>query len=973
MSHSTTDVKFCPSLPSERVLCSGAVVFPGVFDQLGCALVLFPSEFQSKLLCDVTKEEVAEFVFYCRRLHSKSSSESLLSVVADLRDASLAVTRRVAEILLLLQLHQRTVHSLYAVQPRKRDAQKLLQKLLSPSKRSATPPLLKCVFLREVFELSNYVDRSQLTASLGGYFIYSHESWVSFIREMDSFVQEFVSVVRKLPVCIGALQEFSSLSVPREYEPLAVFCSTHEARLERLRRDLGLDALLRRCECVLEKFRCPERDPCYQAMVGTVLFTHTALEMLQNYDRIRAAVEKVELLWRRVFSDARLQLHVLQLQRDAQQVVCEMECVLQKMQSYTPETLRDSDRAEALRLEFDTSVCSHVTVLLRRAEDVLNGVSESVVFRQNREGHAWINELETQTEKLRALVEFQNRNLNNICTFHHCYHQVQRWYHEAVCERFLQDLLWRSCSNKHEHLGSPEQSEVFSVIEGFLRSHPPPEVDELMQLAHLANIVPDAHLEEAGKQLVQRCAGLRRLLSSPASAAFRDLQLALQWQYEYLKGGREIADSTSDLRTRRVLPDSDFLPRSQRGANYLSLLQSGAKPPSLSSFDSGFDGAGSGHLETGSGKTCQEDEASRAKSPHLHVREENVSSISEGLTEERSPRASGICIIPNASGDSVNFEITVKRSATLPKNPWLSLPVEDLENCYTVIISPSQQRATRSCDQLTQTTHTSVCDFQDQSTDWSPIHNVLSSTVTDGGREAETSETVPTLLWDSYDLHDLMHDSDSVLLGESECEWEIKEQQELRAVEDTLSRAAGILQEEESVLAQEEILDVLLEADNPNRLWPSWNEDDQFTQMASSDLVEEGVIGLEVGLASLDFGSEVLSQESPRVSQSDSDTPSDPGSDPLLHLQLGNGGSDRSELLKEIENLKVLEEKIVQENLKINELRRCESEEGTSSLSLREDRKKFLEKLEQEKKEVEEMERNLEQGDEEKQAEASES
>ncbi|MCI4395622.1 hypothetical protein PGIGA_G00194210 [Pangasianodon gigas] len=952
----------------------------GVFDQLGCALVIFPAEFQNKLLCDVTKEEVAQFVFYCLRLHNKSRSECLVSVVADLREASLAVTRRIAEILLLLQLHKRTVHSFYAVQPKKRDVQKLLQKLLNPSKRSTamttTPAPVKCVFLREVFELCNYVDRSQLTANLGGYFIYSHESWVSFIKEMDSFVQEFVAVVRKLPVCISALQDFSKLSVPTEYESLAVFCSTNQARLEHLRRDLGLDALLRRCECVLEKFRCPERDPCYQAMVGTVLFTHTALEMLQNYDRIRAAVEKVELLWRRVFSNARLRLHVLQLQKDAQQVVCEMERVMQKIQSYTPETLRDSNRAETLRMEFNTSVYTHAAVLVRRAEDLLNTVSETVVFRQSREGHEWINELEKQTDQLRAVMELQNRNLNTICTFHHCYHKIQKWYHVAVCESFLQDLLWRTCSNKHddeETLLSHKQTEVLSVIKEFLRLHPPPESDELLQLAHLANIIPDTHLENAGKQLAQRCTSLRKLLISPGSATFRDLQLALQWQYEYLKGKNETADSTSDLHTQKnicaqsALRDSDFFPRSVNGngltrhdgPNYPLLLQSGAKPPSLSSFDSGFDGAGSGHLETGGGKTCQ-DEASRPKSTHLHVSEENVSSISEGLTEEKSLGAPSIRIIPNASGDSVNFEITVKRSATLPKNPWLSLPVDDLENCYTVIISPSQQRATRSCDQLTQTTDTSVCDFQDQSTEWSPMHNVLSSTITDGGHGAETSENMPTLLWDSYDLHDLMHASDSVLLGESECEWEIKEQQELRAVEETLSRAAGILQEEESILAQEEILDVLLESDNPDRLWPSWSKDCQFTQMTSSDLAEAGVIGLEDDLDSLNFGyDDILSQESPRVNQSNSDPPSEPGSDPLLHLEPKNGGPDRLELLKELENLKVLEEKIVEENVKINELRRCESEERMSSQSLSEDKKRFLEKLEQEKKEVEEMERNL--------------
>lgn len=456
-----------------------------------------------------------------------------------------------------------------------------------------------------------------------------------------------------------------------------------------------------------------------------------------------------------------------------------------------------------------------------------------------------------------------------------------------------------------------------------------------------------------------RCSTLRKLLISPGSAKFSDLQLAVQWQYEYLKG--KTVDSSSDLNTQRnmcdqsVYKDSDFFPVNanvltrHHCANYPPLLQSGTKPPSLSSFDSGFDGAGSGHLETGGGKTCQ-DEAPRPKSPLLHVNEENASSLSEGLAEEKSLRAPSIHIIPNVSGDSVNFEITVKRSATLPKNPWLSLPVDDLENCYTVIISPTQQRETRSCDQLTQTADTSMCDLQDQSTEWSPIGNVLSSTITD---VAETSVTMPTLLWDSYDLHE----SDSMLLGEPDFEWEIKEHQELRAVEEMLSRTAGILQEEESVLAQEEILDVLLEADSPYRLWPSWSKACEFTQMTSSDLAEAGVFGLEDDLISLNFGpDDILSQKHP---SGVAKLPSESGSDPLFFLEPGNGGADRSELLKEIENLKALEEKIVEENLKINEMRSCESKEMIHSLSLSENRKRFLEKLEQEKREVEEMERNL--------------
>lgn len=50
-------------------------------------------------------------------------------------------------------------------------------------------------------------------------------------------------------------------------------------------RELGLDELLRHCDCVVEKLRYPEKEPCYQAMAGTALFIHTAFDMLQNHSR----------------------------------------------------------------------------------------------------------------------------------------------------------------------------------------------------------------------------------------------------------------------------------------------------------------------------------------------------------------------------------------------------------------------------------------------------------------------------------------------------------------------------------------------------------------------------------------------------------------------------------------------------------------------------------------------------------------
>lgn len=258
-----------------------------------------------------------------------------------------------------------------------------------------------------------------------------------------------------------------------------------------------------------------------------------------------------------------------------------------------------------------------------------------------------------------------------------------------------------------------------------------------------------------------RCTSLQRLLTSPGSASFRDLQLVLRWQYEHLKS------KNSSLLEQNVVA-SDIMRSSSRRVNRNNLtnrddiktnppLLPPEKPPSSSSFDSGFDGAATGNLETGQekqgGHGCR-----TLKSRHLRGAGENAASVSK-FRVAGEPTAS-IRVVPNV--DSVNLEITVKRSTALPKNPWLSLPVADLENCYTVIISPSshaQRGATLSCERLTQTDRCVVDPnlsvSEDQDLEWSPIRNVLSSTITDVGGGAEQTETTPTLLWDSYDLHDL--------------------------------------------------------------------------------------------------------------------------------------------------------------------------------------------------------------------------
>ncbi|KAG7460645.1 hypothetical protein MATL_G00200960 [Megalops atlanticus] len=1072
-----------PPLPPDHVLNSGAVTFPGTFDQQGCPLVVFPVEEHHKLPSSLTKEEVADFVNYFLRLHNKyQEKEAMVSVVVDLRQATLTTTRFITETLLLLELHKRTVHTLYVVQPRKKEVLKLLLKLLvsSHSKHYISAPF-KRVFLKEISELPNYIDRSQLTATLGGYLIYCHQSWVTFIKEIDAFVQDFLSVVHRLPSCISTLQSLSRQTVPTGLEELRDFCSVNEARFLQLRRDLGLDELLRHCETVVEKLRYPENEPCYQAMAGTALFTHTAYDMLQNYSRITAAVEKVELLWQQAFSRAHLQLKVLQLGKEAQQIIEQIDTTRkEKLQPYRIEIAKDAKRAEILKVEFERSIYTPAMALVRRAEDVIHTLEETVPVRDSQAREEWVEELERVKESFRTAVELPHQTLRAVSDFYYYYNRSKSWYNMVLCENFLQDLLWGgTCEGLYKQRypqdarggGAPMWRRA---VCDFLRRSPSPEMEELVQLAHLANVIPDSQLQQSGKQLSHRCMILRKLLTSPGAVPLNDLQLALQWQYEFLRSsqrdaerphaaglglperaqspaegsggrprdGRRCPGYTSDIHSRQSRGALPGLNKWDCGKEPLSNVGQGTvpplgKPPSLSSFDSGFDGAGSSHLDGGAGREGWEGlskphctrEAFRpiVRQPQIH--EENISSVSdsEDCREEFEFGAVGggagagggasIQIIPKITLDSLNFEIKVKRSATMPKNPWLSLPVEDLENSYTVTITPTPQTplrdavrspdlSDRSRDQPTQTeaqasTQTlsggeeepslagagrvqggakgrlSILQSQDsfEDSDLSPIRNVLSSTITDArDKPNSTMDSVPTLLWDTYDFHNNKQDTCERLLDSltevSLTDWDLKEQEGLREVEEILDRAAGILQAKENVLVQEEMLDVLLKAESGSKQWASWGGDEQLSTvtLSSSDLVEAGVVGLEDDQSlCTDRGVDCTPPEPESSRHDSSDFASVNEGSGQLDAGAPSRESSRCDVLQELKGLHVLEQRIMDENLKIHEFRRCEQEEQQSEQRSEQsggkrpskERQLFLRELEKEKREVEKLEKSL--------------
>ena len=284
---------------------------------------------------------------------------------------------------------------------------------------------------------------------------------------------------------------------------------------------------------------------------------------------------------------------------------------------------------------------------------------------------------------------------------------------------------------------------------------------------------------------------------SSGPVAIGHLQRALQWQYELLRGSH-VNHSSANSAANGTAEDVQDLSKCERGTEAAHLLGScpstavsgtvpaEGKPPSLTSCDSGFNGAGShSHLEAWKGREGVEglsklagtgDSVRPALSrPPIH-KNNLSSSVPEcgGPREESDLGSVGNCIqiIPKVAMDSLNLEIKVKRSSALPSNPWLSLPVDDLENSYVVTITQSPTLPNSNpCTNANQVTQTEMWSSTQprgpQSREWiqssledpelSPIHNILSSTITED-KSMCTTEGNPTLLWDSYDLHDQNHD-----------------------------------------------------------------------------------------------------------------------------------------------------------------------------------------------------------------------
>uniref|UniRef100_UPI00398E406B uncharacterized protein isoform X2 n=1 Tax=Pristiophorus japonicus TaxID=55135 RepID=UPI00398E406B len=962
-----------------------------------------------------------------------------------------------------------------------------------------------------------------------------------FLQEIDGFIHEYYTLIQRLPGCLTGLQRLSLQSLPSDADELEQFSSQIKERHTAWRRDLGIDELLRRCVEILEKLRDPKSDPCFLAMAGTTQFRQTVDDMHVKDERIRAAVEKVELLWQQAHARAQLLLKDIQCREKAQQITDLITTEgMGKIDSYRLEIANNLSQAEILKLDYDVAVYKPAMKLIAESEKVLQDLNEITEEEPGRKDDNCREKLSRLKDMFHIAAELPRQTLKAVYNFYYIFEKVADWYHLLLQEVFLKEA---ACDRGVHMLGFPHQAAMSLKpswqyqVNHFLKKAPLPAFEELIQLRHLADCIPDSLQRRRGKLLSHQCLIVRKLLTSQGQVLLVDLEQAIQWQEAYLKRLQSVmphhANSSIDTKVTRggaealkaareahviqepfiksslheSKQENDFEPyissaekhfyeseqiehsRNKRDCDhvdqklqlttFLSANQTvpvrpkqkgktiSKKPPSLSSFDSGIDGAGSCNFETGSLKYNYEI-ANREhgtkiisklslKTTTAKLNEEDKVSGNEsdewpefdkfGFADSSST-SSEVQPFSKCNPKTLNFEIKVSRSASLPKNPWISLPVEDLEKSYVVTITPKRPILETNlkhakagiCNMVYKNEERNVNQFTDTAAGINNLGAIETASVEMKATEKEQvlvleeldvqtverinciqcckehnlsltknfdedfEDEIPSILCDNYELcgsrrllEGSKNEREHIALTESKrYDWDMKEQEKLQDdVEKLLMMTAKILEEEECVLQQECELELLLQleegecrSDSEGNSTVGDGHRDQDTtsnkkvMMSLSELSEAGVIGLEdyvwpetgqqechcsCTCSHLACDIECTQQERSFKSYSGFCTTNCDAtpSRPRLHWGLHN----KPRLLQELKELNQIEDRILEENLKIRELSCSEENQivpiqnsGKSNggkSNPKKDRIKFLTELERERKEVEKMEQSL--------------
>ncbi|XP_043931261.1 uncharacterized protein LOC122805110 [Protopterus annectens] len=244
-------------------------------------------------------------------------------------------------------------------------------------------------------------------------------------------------------------------------------------------------------------------------MAGTTVFSQTVLDMQRSRERMKALLEKIELLWQQTLSKVHLPLKAVQSREKAEQIINLMSAEVLKLQSCSLEVPNSMSQAKIFKLQYETGVYSQAMELIRYANTLLKDLEElNVLEYENNTEKDYYEELRKVKESFQRVAELHLNMLKATYEFYITLNKVSRWY----CSVFYQvQFKEATCSASKKSL-HPSRKETVPInpawqehVHNFQRENPPPAVEELVHLRQFSNLAPEVNQKKQGNCLSYRC------------------------------------------------------------------------------------------------------------------------------------------------------------------------------------------------------------------------------------------------------------------------------------------------------------------------------------------------------------------------------------------------------------------------------------------------------------------------------------
>ncbi|XP_072182179.1 uncharacterized protein [Diadema setosum] len=539
-----------PTMPEEDLMYSEVAIMSGGRDQSGRPLVTFPAQNHGILESRVKASGLDRILRYYIDVSSPTTKVHGFAFLADLRFSNLDFISLLKSSLNSLQAETTSVVGpfvLYLIQPLDKrslkDTQTLLALRQSKKKKNKhlSTPLFQVTIVKDEMDLYNHVDKSQLTADLGGYLQYSHAAWIRFRKTVEPFFIRYVELIPKLPDAFARLEEQESFDLRETREELESQRENIKQLIQEVFREISIDNISQQCDDLLAKINQSDADETFAAVAQKPVFREVRLLAEYCREKLTMAQQRLDVAVERVEGRFADKLEDL----DFVDEVNEMRVWLTRDGPAALKKLEIADslgRAETLCNHFETGVASMAEDKLSLAQNLQDRARAMTV---NTNGsiaslRCGVRDLQGLMDDFRDQLDDRRQLLSAVRNYYSLYEKIAKWCvkglkflpHDAseMFDDFRADRLGRRGHRDAAGADGEEELQWAEEVGAFLQRNRPPREEDLTSLSEFAETIDDRVKKKKAKNLCHRCSVLLGILDMDELPSNKEVLQAIKWK-----------------------------------------------------------------------------------------------------------------------------------------------------------------------------------------------------------------------------------------------------------------------------------------------------------------------------------------------------------------------------------------------------------------------------------------------------------